>query len=119
MKKMFVAAGLALALTASSGQKASAWCKFNCSAGINISYESTGSCWGWGLSCQPNPAPYGCASNYCCPTTPVYPPYAGYPAHAYGYGQQAAPAAAPQSRTQQVGYFFYGQGYAPSYWYGN
>jgi hypothetical protein len=127
MKKMIVAAGLALALTASSHQQASAWCKLNFSAGVNLSYESTGCNFSsGGFGWQPNPSPYGCANFY----PPA--PYLGYnqpsygPAPAYGYSQPAAPvapaapaAAAAPVRTQQVGYYFYSQGYAPSYWYGN
>jgi hypothetical protein len=114
---MIVAAGLALALTASTGQEASAWSKFNFNVGLNLSYESTGSCFQWGgWTCLPNPPP--CGAGYC--PAPVMPAFNG---HAYGYPQQAAPvapaAAAAQARTQQVGYYFYGQGYAPSYWYGN
>jgi hypothetical protein len=127
MKKMLVAGVMALALTATSHQQASAWCKFNFSAGINMSYESTGSCFGWGFNCVPNPPPCGYAGG--CQYPNAYTPYAygptnGY-APAYGYAPaapaQVAPAAtvANPARTQQVGYYFYGQGYTPSYWYGN
>jgi hypothetical protein len=119
MKKMFVAGLLALALTATGPQKASAWCKFSWSCGWNITYESTGTCWNWCLSCRPNPPPPCCYGGG----------YAGYPGgYGYaGYGYAAAPtapAAAPVATTpaayptQQVGYSFYGQGQAPSYWYG-
>jgi hypothetical protein len=125
MKKMIVAAGLALALTASSRQEASAWCKFGFSAGVNLTYESTGcnfSAGGFGW--QPNPSPYG--GGPYGPPAAAYPGYAPYPVPGYGYAQPTAPAApaAPAAaaapvRTQQVGYYFYSQGYAPSYWYGN
>jgi hypothetical protein len=124
MRKMIVASALALALTASARQEASAWCKFNFSAGFNIGYESTGSCYHWGFSCTPNPPPcgYGCYPN-CYPG--CFPGY-GLPSPQFGYAPQPqqspvgtqAPAV-NVSRTQQVGYYFYSQGYAPSYWYGN
>jgi hypothetical protein len=116
MKKMIVAAMLALAVTAAGQQKASAWSKFTFGVGLNISYESTGSCFQWGgLTCLPNPSPY--CGGYC-------PSYPGYPVPAPAFAPHppvvpVAPAvAAPQNRTQQVGYYFYSQGYAPSYWYG-
>jgi hypothetical protein len=116
MKKMFVAATLALALTAAGQQKASAWSKFNFSVGLNLSYESTGACFQWGgITCMPNPSPYGCGYYPGCPTYPAC------PAPAYGHAPAAQPApamAATPARTQQVGYYFYSQGYAPSYWYG-
>jgi hypothetical protein len=122
MKKMIVAAALALALTATARQEASAWCKFNFSVGCNMSYESTGTCFGWGFNCQPNPAP--CGYGAC----PSYPGYGSYAYGGYGYGgyapHAAAPVAAPAAAparpqgTQQVGYYFYSQGNAPSYWYG-
>jgi hypothetical protein len=122
MKKMMVASVLALALTASARQEASAWCKFNFSAGINMSYESTGCCYNWGFSCNPNPPPCGYGGYSCYAGYPNVYGGAGYaPAYGYAPAQQAAPAAtaANPSRTQQVGYYFYGQGYTPSYWYGN
>jgi hypothetical protein len=126
MKKMMVAGLLALAVTAVSRQEASAWCKFCCSAGFNISYESTGHCFNWCCSWTPNPPP--CYSS-CYPGYGGYGGYAAYPAYpAYPYAYApAAPAAAAAPAvaapaaytTQQVGYTFYGQGYAPNYWYGN
>lgn len=126
MKKMMVAAALALAVTASARQEASAWSRFNFGVGLNLSYESTGACFNWGgITCLPNPAPCGYGA---CPSYPAYPAPA-YPA--YGYAAPApvapaAPAAVPavrpqgytQQYTQQVGYYFYGQNNAPSYWYG-
>jgi hypothetical protein len=122
MKKMMVAALLALAVTASARQEASAWSKFNFGVGLNLSYETTGSCFGWGFNCAPNPPP--CGYGAC----PSYPAYAGYPAYGFNFGAPAlapaapvaAPAAAPvrTQYTQQVGYYFYNQGNAPAYWYG-
>ncbi len=129
MKRMFVAGALALALTAAGRQEASAWCRFNFGVGLNISYESSGhtfsSCW----NCTSNPAP-PCWSPYCASPFAGYPAYPGYAYGSYGaaapYAQTAPaatapayrPAAAAPAQTQQVGYYFYGQGYAPSYWYG-
>jgi hypothetical protein len=122
MRKMMVAGLLALALTATGQQKASAWCKFSWTCGFNMTYESTGTCWNWCLSCKPNPPPP--CYNGC------YPGSYGYSGYGYGYGYAAAPAApaaaaaAPATTApaayqfQQVGYSFYGQGQAPSYWYG-
>ncbi len=125
MKRLIVAGLLALALTASSAQDASAWCRFNFSAGINISYESTGSNFCWTVNRCSNPPP-ACAYPACFPgyAAGYAGGYGGYPAYAYNYGNYggaapAAPAAAAAApATQQVGYYFYGQGYAPSYWYG-
>ncbi len=126
MKKMIIAGALALALTATARQEASAWCKFNFNCGFNISYESTGCNYSWCFTRTCNPPP--CGYNYCgypCYAGGCFPGY-GMPSPMYGYApaaaQQAAPAAAPAVNagyTQQVGYYFYGQGYAPSYWYGN
>jgi hypothetical protein len=130
MKKMIVASFLALALTASARQEASAWTKCSFSCGFNISYESTGSCCSWGFSCVPNPPPcgYGYSGGYCPPYPGGFSGY-GLPSPMFGYapaagpqavpavGQQAAPAV-NASHTQQAGYYFYGQGSAPSYWYG-
>jgi hypothetical protein len=120
MKKMLVAGALALALTATSRQEASAWCKFTFGIGFNCSYESTGCCYNWCFSCVPNPPPCGYGA---CPSAAGWPGY-GLPSPAYGYAApagQAAPAMANNAagQTQQVGYYFYGQGAAPSYWYGH
>jgi hypothetical protein len=118
MRKMMVAGLLALALTATGQQKASAWCKFSWTCGFNMTYESTGTCWNWCLSCKPNPPPPCCYGGYS-----FYSGGYGYPGYGYGYAAApAAPAAAPTApaayQTQQVGYSFYSQGGAPSYWYG-
>jgi hypothetical protein len=117
MKKMIVAGMLALAMTAVAQQEASAWCRFNFNTGINISYESTGCCYGWAFYHKSNPPPcgYGYPSPYC-----GY--YGGYSPYGYAAVPQAVPAApavmtAP-AQTQQAGYYFYGQGYTPSYGYG-
>jgi hypothetical protein len=122
MRKLIVAAGLALALTAASRQEASAWTRFNLSAGVNLNYESTGSCFQWGgITCLPNPSPYGCAPGFCAaPAVPAYgAPFYGYSPVTPPVPPVAPAVAAPAARTQQVGYYFYSQGYAPSYWYGN
>jgi hypothetical protein len=125
MKKMLVAGALALALTATSHQEASAWCKFTFGIGFNCSYETTGCCYNWCFSCTPNPPP---ACNYGCPTVAGWPGYCGMPSPAYGYAAPAAGQAAPAApamanqaagQAQQVGYYFYGQAAAPSYWYGH
>jgi hypothetical protein len=120
MKKMIVTGLLALAMTATSGQEASAWCKFCWSCGFNISYESTGCNTTWCFSRVSNPPPCYPSCNPCYSGYCGYPGYSPYPAYAYSPalpGTPAVAAPAPQ-QTQQVGYTFYGQGYAPSYWYG-
>lgn len=121
MKRMFVAGMLALALAATAQQEASAWCRFNMSVGLNVSYESTGSAINWGCYSRiPSPPPCGYAdhgfANY-------YQGFAGVPAHAYNNAPAPVAPAAPvhvaaPAQTQQVGYYFYSQAYAPSYWYG-
>jgi hypothetical protein len=136
MKRFLIAGLLALAVTAASQQQASAWCKFNFSAGFNISYESSGSCFTWGCSYYSPPCPYpGCyappayyggwdASHYAAAyaahdsSAYAYGSYGGY--SGYGSTPQAPAANTGQGYTQQVGYQFYPQygGQAPGYWYG-
>jgi hypothetical protein len=147
MKRLAIAGVLALGLVACSQQRASAWCKFNFSAGFNISYESSGFCFSSCFSGYSNPCPYGgCGfSGYG-----GYPAGGGYDALAAdsAYAPAAAAVTAPASNftaprptpsaapspsassymgTQPVSYSYYGQGgyggytpgyyQAPSYWY--
>ena len=126
MKKLFVASALALALTAASQQTASAWCEFKFSAGVNLSYRSSGSCTNFGIYRQSTPI------NDCCPfpcAGDAFPYYGGHAAvqgaESY-YGGYAAqtPAAQPynpyyNSGYQPASYSFPGSYYqAPTYWYG-
>src|SRR5437763_12164224 len=60
MKRLTIAGLLALGVVGLAQQQASAWCKFNCSAGFNICFESTG---------------HNCTFN-CCHTS--NPPPCGY-----------------------------------------
>jgi hypothetical protein len=136
MKRLAIAGVLALALVASSQQRASAWCKFSCSLGFNISYESSGFSYSSCCNLYSNPCPYG---------GPGFSGFGGFPA--YGYNAvgaypvyAAAPAAAPATSptftapkptpasgapatgassyagTQPVNYSYYGQaGYGYGY----
>jgi hypothetical protein len=73
MKKLLVTAVLALAVTAASQGKASAWSEFHMSLGFNISYRGGGNCFLWGLY-QTSPYP-GCPGGYCA-----------WPGCGHGYG---------------------------------
>jgi hypothetical protein len=113
MKRFVTLCALAVALLAVAEQKASAWTKWNFSAGINLSYQGGDNCLLWGLV-KSGPMP-GC--DYGCPPV-CYAPQM-YQGAAAGYTgpmpTQAAPQAAPAATTTQpVGYYYY----APSYWYG-
>ena len=48
MKKFLMMGLMALGIAAASQQQASAWIKFNISAGFNISFESGNNTWLWG-----------------------------------------------------------------------
>ena len=133
MKRMLVAAAVTLALTAATRQQASAWCRFNFSTGLNVSYESSGNSFSFlGFSKTSSPSPdcyqgYG-GGGYADPSA-----YGAYPAPG-APGAPAAPAPTPAApapgvqRTAHYGYPNYGQmnyGYTgqaaptPGYWYGN
>jgi hypothetical protein len=126
MKKLFVASALALALTAASQQTASAWCEFKFSAGVNLSYRSSGSCTNWGIYRQSTPidsCPFPCASD----SFPYYGGHAAVQGAESYYGGYAAqtPAAQPynpyyNSGYQPVGYNYsgYSSNVVPAYWYG-
>ncbi len=136
MKRMLMAAALALAAAGLTEQKASAWCRFNLGGGVNLSYESSGGSFSF-LGFQRTSAPYqGAEAAYPAPacSAPGY-PAAGYPAApaAPAPAAPAVPAPTPATgSTQQAGYYPQGgyaypaynpnqasPGYAPSYWYGN
>jgi hypothetical protein len=129
MRKLIVAAVLALALTASTRQEAAAgdgcW---NFGVGVNVgfsfSWQSSGCC---NNPCNGNGNCRG-QNPFLCPPQPCAQPYYPYPAYGWyspicntppeGAAHAPAAAAPAASHTQQVGYYYYGQGYAPSYWYG-
>ncbi len=95
MKRLAIAGVLALALVACSQQRASAWCKFNFSVGLNLSFESSGFCFSSCCNFYSPPCPYGGAGFSGFGGFD-----GGYPA--YGYDGLAAspsyaPAAAPAS----------------------
>ncbi len=144
MKKMMLAAALAVAVMGSTQERASAACKFNFSAGFNLSFETSGgSCSFLGFQRQSNPfpcGPAGCAAYPGYGGYPGYAGYAGYPGYAADPGYAAAPAPvaavptaqpAPQAQAspvRQAAYYYnsyaapnysVSPGYAaPSYWYG-
>lgn len=137
MKNLLVASVLALAVTAASGQKASAEGGFGFGFGIKLgfSFSVSGHC---DSSCYP-PSCHGCGGGYSY-VPPYYGPwnlYAGGHDHgaahhapaAGGPGWQApAPAGAPTSADVHPSAYWYGAahqpvGYyapagVPSYWYG-
>jgi hypothetical protein len=144
MKRLAIAGVLALGLMACSQQRASAWTKFNFSAGFNISYESSGFCFSSCCNWYSPPCPYG---------GPGFSGFGGFPDYGHdglaAYAPEAAtapastftapkptpasgspaPKATSYSGTQPVSYSYYGQGsygyggygpgyyQAPSYWY--
>jgi hypothetical protein len=135
MKKLFVAAALALALTAVSQQRASAWSQFNFNWGFNIGWASTGHNWTWCMSRQSNPPP---CCDYSCGFAGGWPYNVGA-GYAYAPGAQSyyggvaaqAPAAQPPTTVQSynpyynsgyqpVGYNYtgYANSALPAYWYG-
>ena len=93
MKRLAIAGVLALGLLACSQQRASAWCKFNFSAGFNISYESSGFCFSSCCNFYSPPCPYGGAG------------FSGYGGFDGGYpadghdGLAAYPSSAPAAAT--------------------
>jgi len=56
MRRFLIACAAALAVTAAQEQKASAWCNFNFSAGVNLSWQAGDNCYLWGL-CKTGPYP--------------------------------------------------------------
>jgi hypothetical protein len=63
MKRFVIACSLALAVSAISGQKASAWSKFNFNVGLNIGYEAAENSFLWGFF-RNGPHPYAQAGGY-------------------------------------------------------
>lgn len=140
MKKFLLLGVLALGLGAVSGQRASAWCSFKLSAGVNMEYTGGGNCLLWGLykSSEPPYGPAGCSPDY---GAGAYGGYAmggyGYPAAGgygysaptgYGYTAPATPAPAPATESAPapkpaavtpVMYdaSWYGNGYQPVSYY--
>jgi hypothetical protein len=130
MKKILTAVLAALALAGSTTQKASAWCRFNFSTGVNISWESSGGYRKFlGFEKQSYPPP-GAAVGVAAP---------GYPAPGMApAGQPEVPHPTPAGTSglgvdngvMRAAYLahYYGrysaQNYAspaaaPSYWYGD
>jgi hypothetical protein len=136
MKKLFVAAALALALTAVGQQRASAWCEFKFGVGFNISYRSSGHCttFYWHRESLPGPCcDYNCGFACCGWPYNVGAGYAYAPGAESNFGGVAAQAPAPQPPTtvqsynpyynsgyQPVGYNYagYANSTLPAYWYG-
>jgi len=101
MKKFLLTCALALSVVALAEHRASAWCNFNLSAGVNLSWQhgpSNNWCFGF------------CGSNQC-PSPPCfgdggyYPAYDGHLAGAYpAYdGHYAAPYAVPANASPAPG----------------
>ena len=77
MRRFLIACVVALAVMAVQEQKASAWCNFNFSAGVNLSWQAGDNCYLWGL-CKSGPYPgtqaqvgncspfAGLCGNGCC-----------------------------------------------------
>jgi hypothetical protein len=113
MKKLLVASALALALTATSQQTASAWSEFKFSAGVNLGWVGGGNRILWGAYRSapypggPDLGPYfpGLAAAY---SGAGYAPYAGYAAYDAPYGghpvphADAGPAAHPAAPAGQM-----------------
>ena len=138
MKRMIVAAVLALAALAGSQQRASAWVKWNFTAGINWCYEGGGNSILWGAyqsspypgcgvpGCVLNGQPFG--SNFCCPggvcAAPGY-PAGGYPAPAYAAAPNAAapvqvqPKATPAATSVNPVSYYAPASYGTTYPYNN
>jgi hypothetical protein len=144
MKKFFVVCGLALALSAVSHQRASAWHKFGFSIGMNICWEAANNSYFCGRIVS-GPAPYGYAPYFDGFNATAFPGGYGSDGHyAAAPAAQVAPQAVAQSYARpaaqtpvqqahyswgQTGYYgqnyyqatSYGYGYGssvPSYWYG-
>jgi hypothetical protein len=131
MKKLVMAALLSVGVLTACQQRASAWCEFKFSAGVNLSYRSSGSSSNWGIYRTSTPCdtcpPFSCASNF-----PYFGGVAYAPANASYYGGVAAQAPAAQPATAQTYNPYYNTGYqpvgytysgysnyvVPAYWYG-
>jgi hypothetical protein len=145
MKRLKIAAALALTVAAASEQRAAAWYKVNFSCGLNLCVESTGHNRCFTYSCTANPPPcYTCCGTCPAPFDALH-AYGGYPGGIYGApavaaapaagGTFVAPAPTPAPATNpppagssggsgaqqtaytpQAGYGYYGyQGYAGAY----
>ncbi len=132
MKKFLIAAALAVGVAALSLQPASAWIKFNFSAGINWTWESGNNSFLWGLwtsgqapgwptdvgclpGCGPSPyaAGFGGLPGWYGDTHGMA-PYYGAGDHGSGYvAPQPTPANPPADKGKDAG-----NGQASS-WYGN
>jgi hypothetical protein len=134
MKKLFLACALALAVTAASQQRASAWSEFKFSWGFDICWRGGGNCWSWTPALSHYSAPYpGCGfdgghDGFVGGVFQNY-PYAGVASSWQAPAPQAAPASATAQQSyspyyntgyQPVGYSYpgYSQYQSPSYWYG-
>jgi hypothetical protein len=139
MKRMVVATLLAVGLTAASQDRASAWCKFNFGAGVNMCYENGGGTWTFGIHRKSEQAPPpGAAVPYPVPASGAAAPAAGDSngstpgsAPALPPGTLPAPTPKPANGPQPAAYFTptgSSYGYAayqargnpsavPSYWY--
>jgi hypothetical protein len=132
MKKLVMASLLALGVLVVGQQRASAWSEFKFSAGVNLSWRSSGSCTNFGIYRTSTPydtcPPFGCASGF-----PYFGGYAAAPGAESYYGNVAAQAPAAQpagpaqtynpyynSGYQPVGYTYsgYSNYQAPGYWNG-
>jgi hypothetical protein len=135
MKKWVMASLLALGVTVACQQRASAWSEFKFSAGVSLSWCSTGNCTNWGFyrQCVPNGCPYPVCAPFACAAPAYYGGYAAAPTAPanYGVAAQAPATQAPAANTQvynaysnsgyqPVGYYYpgYSTSQVPGYWYG-
>jgi hypothetical protein len=132
MKKLFVAAALALALTLASQQRASAWKEFNFSCGVSMCWRGGDNSYFWGMK-QSGPWPgtvsglpsYARVPTYAAPCyggfdyAPAAPVAPHWDAPAPGHAKAYPPAVAPSyySGFQPVNYYD-GSYYQPMTWYG-
>jgi hypothetical protein len=141
MKRMMVAALLAVGLTAAAHERALAWCKFNMGVGANLGYESGGGSWSFGIQRSTPVAPPSGGAAMPYPVASGATPPSGYDPNAASPGGSNGPALPPgtlptptpkpASGPQPAAYFTQpgsGYGYAayqprsnpaavPSYWY--
>lgn len=123
MKKLLTAGIIAMALVVSTQQQASAWCKWNFSAGVSLSYEGGNNNLMWGLLrngqvpgyptdvYQGHYAMQNFVPNTAFPGYGAAPGYGGYPAMDGGaipYPQPLpapTPTPAPKAETTQAIYY--------------
>lgn len=132
MKKVLAIGLLTVALAAASQQEASAWVKWNFSAGINFSYESGNNSWLWGafkngqVPGYPTDGyytgPCGAANSFGCPPggasygMPYNFGYAAAPTSGDWQAPAPAPAPAAPKKTEQA-YWYGNQHYQPAVYY--